>query len=269
MDDKPVKRYLFCGDSQSGHIGGLTHPDWRLSEKRNAKLIARGQGDWVKVQDVGWNFFVENTQAHYDGMFLMGDLIDGKGHFNGSRECLTTDRTEQQEMAVANFSHIDTDETVGVSGTCYHTGASEKWEPKILHDLGGTLRDIAEVHVNGLDLLIRARHHIGRTSTPVGGDIMLRKQMIDETSWQRDHDFRPADLYAFAHAHYCRIMQDVSWTAFIVPALQMWTEFGSTRCSGLIHYGVLELLIYADKSYRFIPKTMKLNKVALNEPLEW
>jgi len=269
MSDLLFKKYLICSDSQCGHMGGLTPPAWRVSEERNEELIAKGHGDWRTIEQVAFDFFQENTQGQYDGLCLLGDLIDGKGYYSGARECLTADRDEQVDMAEACFKHIRAKEIAGCYGTCYHVGASERWESQVLGKLGGSIRNVIEIHIKDFDILMRFRHHIGRTSTPTGGDIMLRKMMLNELMWERDHDIRPADVYGFAHAHYFRCLKDATWTVFINPSLQTWTEFGSTRCSGVIHFGVVELTIWEDGKIDINPKLMKLNTITTNKPLEW
>lgn len=259
-----MKRILFVGDQQCGHMSGLTHPSYWIPESRNKELGA----DWRGVQKKGWEFFFENTRRKkYDGLILMGDGIDGKQIKSGSRELITADRIEQCKMLRRTIDHIKTDKIAMVYGTGYHVGNFDRWEKTIAESIGADIKDIQEIKL--YDKILRARHHIGRSSTPVGGDIALRKFMVNEMLWERDHDIPPADMYVFAHAHYFRRLLDASWDVWINPPLQMWTEFGANRCSGVIHFGFTELEIYPDGKHNVTPYLMRLKTAKLNPIMEW
>lgn len=257
------KRFLLFGDTHCGHLGGLCPPGWRLTDEQCDAIGIK----WNVIQEKAWEFFMGCTKGKYDGALFMGDAIDGKERKQGSRQLITTDRNEQIEIFLKCVQHIKAANKAMVYGTGYHVGDDERFEKQAAEKWCADIRDIQEIEVYGK--LIRARHHIGRTATPVGGDIALRKAMVNELVWERDHGIRPADFYFWGHTHYYRKLEDAKWCATIVPALQAWTEFGQNRCGGVIHFGTLDFEIFEDGTFHIEPHLMELKNVVIGGTLQW
>ena len=130
------KKILVVGDNHTGHRGGLTPPEFWVSEEFCERIGA----NWRNIQKTGWEFFCAATRGKWDGMIHLGDAIDGKGRANGARELLTADRDEQIAWAVPCFNRIDTDNIIETTKKILDT-----YNPKYLW-LGSSLDGIGEVH---------------------------------------------------------------------------------------------------------------------------
>jgi len=258
------ERILFLSDGHCGHIGGLTPPEYRI----NAELCKDLGGDWLGVEEKCWEFFVEQVKGkEFDGCICAGDWIEGKALKSGGRDLLVADRDVQVKIALRCLEEVNAKRWAFVYGTGYHVGQDERWERKIAKAKGAPIEDILSINIMGK--LLRVKDHGSRTSTPVGGDIAIRKHMVHELVWQRDHGIQPADIYAFGHVHYYREIRDSKWVAFTLPALQAWTEFGANRCSGVFHFGTLEMEVFEDGRVETEKHLMELKTAKLTEVLEW
>jgi len=262
------KKILALGDFQCGHLGGLTPPAWHISQEREEE---EGLTGWRNVQEVTWKRFKRIAcKKEYDGLIVNGDAIDGHNFATAGRGLICSDIKGQTDMATHIIKQIhlkDNAEIAMTFGTPYHTGKLHRHEQDIADRVGASIQPAQTIKI--YDHIIRARHKIGRSGTPVGGDIMLRKKMLEELQWEHDHSIPPADIYIFSHAHYFRHIEDAKWHAIILPALQTWTEFGSTQCNGVIHWGIVELTMWENGDVFVQKDLMELGNVTLNKPLEW
>lgn len=236
------KRIVSIGDLHCGHKRGLTPPEWQYDAKIS---------DVGKAQKKYWNFYTSTAEAivtsncgHVDGLIINGDAIDGKGNKSGSREQITTDRIEQNAMAVECIKVWNPKWVIMTLGTRYHTGENENWEEllakDIHHDLDVPVSISAQetLIVNGL--VFDIKHKVGRSVIPHGRHTAAARAALWNKYWAERKQRPKADIIIRSHAHYYAITGDATFTAFILPALQgLGTEFGARECEGIVDFGIL------------------------------
>ena len=86
-----MKKGIVLTDFHSGHLAGLTPPNWRSLQPK-----------WDRLESELWDNYISMIHKHgpYDFGFFLGDLIDGTGARSGGTELITTDRNKQVEIAV-------------------------------------------------------------------------------------------------------------------------------------------------------------------------
>lgn len=249
-----MKRILFAGDFHAGHIGGLTPERWWINpDKLNKKEVK-----WREIQEITWNRFKQYLEelSPIHGCILGGDLPAGDDYKNKGKELITTSETKQAEICIEIVNTIPADNFVGVYGTPYHAGKQFTVEEMIAREIGFQIDSVVDINVDGIK--IRARHKIGNTSTPVGGDIALRKKEISQLVWKEKHDIDIADLLVFFHVHRWRKIDDKIMSC---PGLQTWTEYGGRECDGIIDWGLCAVDIENNEIIRFHKKLIRLKEV--------
>ena len=215
-----------------GHWAGLTPPAWQIKpdrHKRHAEIQRQAWADWRRL--------CVALQPIYD-VYLIGDLIDGRGDKSGSTELVTTDRIEQCDMAIQNAKMLNpTNGYMITFGTPYHTGQLEDFERLIADRLSAPIGDHHWPQVNGVTFDIK--HKIGGTSTPTGGDIALRKERLWNVLWDERGMAPKSDIILRAHVHSHRYIGENGWMAATCPSLQYWTKYGGRQCSGMVDWGIL------------------------------
>ena len=89
------RRIVVIGDGHSGHIAGITPPKWQTRDEQ------------AEVWD--WYYPLIRT-LNPDVLFVLGDMIEGKGKRSGSTELITADRMVQVEMATEVIDAVGCDE---------------------------------------------------------------------------------------------------------------------------------------------------------------
>lgn len=245
----------FPGDLHCGHAVGLTPPDWRLScGKRSARDVKKIRA----TQDEAWERYVQTCQAlKPDVAIWMGDLIDGRGERSGGCELLTSDRTEQCEMAAQCIFQMAAPVNVLIRGTSFHTGAFEQFEDAIPPLLTAERlscdgpHDHEQLKIDGV--VFDVKHKVGSSSIPHGGWTPLAKEDLWQLLYADAGLVQRADWVVRGHTHThlggWRMAGDQVQTFVSTPALQcMGSRFGKQQCSKLVDWGVFAVRIANDRA---------------------
>jgi hypothetical protein len=230
-----MKRILFTGDWHSGHVVGLTPPEWQYQE-----IGDRYHDKYAKIQHQMWDWFAEKVALYkpIDRLIINGDAIEGKGPRTGGTELLTSDRILQGKMAVRIAEEIGAPEIAMTFGTPAHTGLDEDMEILIADTLGATIESHLEREVEGVR--IDARHFIGSSSIPHGRFTPLAREDLWRLIWaDRSEKFAP-QLVIRNHVHYHSFCGNEFSTMITCPCMQgLGSKFGSRLCSGTVSLGFL------------------------------
>lgn len=235
-------RILALSDLHCGHIGGITPPGYRTSEK-----IHPG---WPEMQAKCWDRATRFVKSRkWDAVLLMGDNIDGRDEKSGGQELCISQPRHQCEAAAEFIRLANCKRMAGVYGTPYHTGKLTEEEDYLYKNLleipPERVGDQLLLDIDGL--IVDMRHDISGSSTPTGGDIALRKIAIDTRLWHLEHGRDLPRLILRGHVHYHRVLSDGigrnSWTVATLPALQTFTKFGRKRVQGrVIQWGIASII---------------------------
>jgi len=225
-----------------GHKRGLTPPEWWSASPD--KDDAKRQEAYYKFYQSTAKGVVDSNGGHIDGLIVNGDSIDGKGSKSGAREQITTDRIEQNAMAVECIKIWNPKWIIMSYGTPYHTGDDENWEDLLAKDLRHELDVPVSISaqetliVNGL--VFDIKHKVGRSAIPHGRHTAAARAAMWNKYWAERKQRPKADIIIRSHVHYYAITGDATFTAFILPALQgLGTEFGARECEGTVDFGLL------------------------------
>lgn len=200
-------KIVVMGDTHTGNLLGLTPK----------KYMRGGWGLELLIEEY-WNWFVNEIPKDIDLLICNGDLIDGEGKKN-SKDHLTTDIDAQVEMAIEIIETINAKKHIFTFGTPFHTGSSYDAEKQIAKNFDADIRTCQKLKLNGINFNIA--HTVGKTGTPVGGDIMIKKKMIWSSIYSiMDGDEQP-DIIIRSHAHEYRAVGNTLSKAFVCPALQL------------------------------------------------
>lgn len=259
------KKILFMSDTHCGHFSGLTPPEWWMNPERSNKL-----GMHIReIQETQYGFWKDSVKdKKYDLCIFNADAIDGKQKKSGGRGLITTSLKEQCEMAVRILEDVNAPLILMTIGSGYHVGRLELYEKNIAEqDSRVKIKNVIQkLEVNGLRF--KGRHKIGRSSTPVGGDIMLRKKWVDDLLWAQVNDSHPADIFFYSHVHYQRTLRQPEFIVFTTPSLQGFSEFGQLEASGYVHFGTIDMQVPASgklEEVTITPHVMKLKAVDFEE----
>ena len=240
------KGLLATSDWHCGHKAGLTPPEfqWKTTEDDTPyrQKVSR-------LQKSVWDDFAGKVKEFrpIDTLLINGDAIDGKGYRNGGREILYPDRDIQCDMVESIVKFINPMQLVMVSGTPYHTGATEQWEKQAFnrlankhikkHDWG----DHSYLDMNGC--IVSCKHFVSSSSIPHGRATALLKDGMWNKLWAAAFEDHPkANVLIRAHTHSYMQTDDDSSVNFILPGLQAAdTEFGKIKCCGTVKFGLVHM----------------------------
>lgn len=247
----PDKRVLIMSDTQSGCRTGLTPPKYQRQD----------DSKWQEIQETGWAFFCQAVDRWkpYDICLANGDMMDGEGTRSLGLE---RDWSEDDQIQIAAdiLAYTEAPKVRMTAGTFYHVKLLEKNIVPLLQLKGidANCKYWQFLNVNGVE--IAARHHVGGSSIPYGEATPLLKERMHNLRWTEMKVQKHADVIIRSHVHkYLRVLQDGVWSV-TTPSLQMLGDlYGSTRCSGVVHFGILVMdisengeIIWHDKRGREI-----------------
>lgn len=230
-------RIVALGDFHSGHVVGLTHPDFDAlpSENQGVRL------QLYRERRSYWNFYAETCKAlqPITVAIINGDCIDGKGEKSGGTELIAPDRNEQCEMAIAAIEELHAGAILMSYGTPYHTGVTEDFEDSIAKQVKA-LKVGGEDVFNANGVLINYRHAIGSSNIPHGRFTALARARLWNVLWAEHGEYPKADIILRSHVHYHDFCGESHWLAMTLPALQGYgSKFGSRIAQGIVNFGLV------------------------------
>lgn len=218
------KRVLVISDAHCGHISGLTPPDYQTRDP----------------QSEAWEWYSRLVQTlKPDVLFVLGDMIDGKGRRSGGTELVTSDRFVQTQMAEEVIAVANCKEITMVYGTPYHTGEEEDYEAIIARACGAYITGHAFPKCNGIQFDLK--HKVGGSTIPHGRATAIQKAKLWNKMWHDHNKEQPlADIIIRGHVHYHEYSGNSRGLAMTAPALQGWgSKFGVRQCEGIVDTGLL------------------------------
>jgi hypothetical protein len=242
MKKRPFHRNLSLADFHSGHLCGLTPPEF------SPPPINERAEKFSKVRDDLWAFFKESLDEFrpFDSVFVNGDCIEGKGERSGGTELITSGRAEQIEIARAVIHFVKAPVVRLLFGTPAHTGKDEDWEGVLDAMMQESTIGAHEwFSINGR--IFDVKHKVGSSTIPHGRLTPLAREVLWNRVWAARGEQPLADVLLRAHSHYYEHTDHDNCLAFNQPCLQGYgSKFGSRECSGTIDMGVLVFDIYTD-----------------------
>lgn len=229
-----TKRILAISDPHCGHKFGLCPPRWQRQCGKQATFASKM-----------WSEFKQMLQKHgpFDRVFLLGDLIDGRGEKSGGTELITSDRDEQCDIFEDAFKTISLHCNPGmmsmaVFGTGYHVSSNgEDFERNIAKHIGcKTIGGHEWAKVEGVTFDLK--HHCGRSSIPWSQYHAQAREAAWNELWHTDNMQPLASVYLRGHTHYFRYGGDGRKLFMTLPCLTWGSKFGSRRCAERIDWGI-------------------------------
>ena len=226
-----LKRFIVLGDLHCGHAGGLTPPGWQMKEERSPYFAAIESEMWRKYRAL-----VRKYTKGFKGKLIVvcnGDAIDGNHNIG---ECITTDRSEQVDMAVKCLQPWNASQYIFTYGTPFHTGKEEDWERELANKFEGDIAPFQYVDVDGLTFFFR--HKIGRSGVPYGRNTAVAKVKVWNELMAANAEVPRADILCFSHVHYHSYCGGADWMGMTLPALQTVSSYGGRECDGPVDWGI-------------------------------
>lgn len=250
-----MKRVLVISDLHCGHFAGLTPPDWNDAPQKNSEqrfMLYRARRTY-------WKFYKDTVDKlkPIDVLIVNGDAVDGKGQRSGSTELLTTDRTEQVDMATACIEVVEAKKVFMSFGTPYHTGVNEDWEAEIAKAVNAEKIGGEDwINVNGL--VFNYKHFVGSSSVPYGRMTAIAKERIWQILWNEYGEYPKADVLIRSHVHYFGHCGGYRWLAMTTPALQgVGSKYGKRKMSGTVDFGVVSFDVESKEEWSWESHILK------------
>lgn len=238
---------IIIGDTHCGHKMAITHPDFLKKNRPETKIVTPL-----------WEWYINELGTEkYDYVFHAGDVIDGQSRKDYSH-LSAPDIEEQQDMAIAVLSAIPSRSDTKyrfVYGSPYHAGNMTDDEKAIAVHFGD--KGIATERLLQIEGIRFHMSHTpgGKTTTPVGGDIAIRKQMIWNMIEKSINDVPMADFIIRAHIHEYRAVESIRQKAFSVPCMVIgnpdYNRHARRIAGGFYDLGFVTMKIDAGKVIEF------------------
>lgn len=240
MAGPKTKRVVIIADKHCGHRAGLTPPNWQFRKPSTEHIWQK----FTSVQEETWGLYAAaiKTLQPVHLLIVNADCIDGRGERSGGVELITSDRSEQVQMAVDCIKPWKAKHIVMTRGTDYHVAGAEEWENDIARAISAKIGDHEWVEVNGYTFDVK--HHIGSSSIPHGRATAVKRDELWNALWAEAGNQPRGDMIVRSHVHYCegsyRFSGGRKIEAMTTPALQaMGTRYGAKRCSGTVDWGLV------------------------------
>ena len=237
-----MHRIIVESDYHSGHLLGLTPPEWWSDYNR----------EWARALWDARKAFLDQL-PRVDDHVINGDAIDGPGKKDTAAH-LTTDIIDQVQMAEQAALMVRARRRWVVKGTGFHTDSGGNLERPFATAIGTTAEDELRLEIHGRK--IHLRHVVGRSDIPYGQYTQLGKDMINDLLQGEFEGYPGADLLIRSHVHYCTrvgvadAVRGLMREAITTPALQLraplQSEYTRKLRTWLYHVGLL--LIEIDKT---------------------
>jgi len=252
------KRILVISDNHGGHITGLTPPPFQFKEYGKSKTR---KNKWAGMQRDMWREFKKMMKRYepFDIGFHLGDLVEGKGKRSGGVELITSDMSEQADIATGVCDSVRLHASkgfkwYGASGTPYHVSSDgDDWDSIVAERSGfeefGTH---TWVDVNGC--IFDLKHKVGSSSVPHGRHTAIAKERLWNQLWGERQP--QANVVLRGHTHYHAYCGGADWLAMVCPSLQGWTKYGSAQCSGTVDFGIIVIDVDNKGRYEWTSDTI-------------
>jgi predicted phosphodiesterase len=245
-----MTKIILLSDNHSGHLMGMTHPDYPNEKKID------------EIMTPFWNWWMTTKKSEYDVMLHLGDCIEGPDT-KDSGFLRLPDISEQQENCIKVLKSANAKKHIFCYGTPYHVSTGnidfEKTIAEKMGDFG--ISWMRKIDVDGVKF--NMQHTIGKTSTPVGGDIMLRKQLIWNKLMSEPEGVEKADYIIRGHVHEYRSVSDVDTTVMTLPALKIgnadYDRYPRRMSGGFYNVGFCEMVVDNGKVLDFTKHIYKVN----------
>jgi hypothetical protein len=227
-----MKKIIFISDPHTGHVSGLTPPDYQA-----------GSREQVREQNKKWEWFCEKLleKGPFDAMISMGDIVDGQGVKDSSETIL--DPNKQISAAIDIVNLIEAPVNWFVFGTRVHTTTGDGLE--LDYEVARAINGSDDPKIKGQiwlqidDYVLDCRHApAGRSGVPhTKGNPLMRERMSNE-QWYLEGRQVLANHYFRGHCHYqYNVGVPNKWSAYAVPALQSPDTKHGRVLSQVVHCG--------------------------------
>ncbi len=250
-----MKRVVVISDLHCGNRGGLTPPAWQYSHDAEDKDMHK----FAHVQRQLWEWYSKKAAElqPIHALLINGDAIDGKGEKSGGTEQITLDRHKQTEIAEICIKEMKAEVIRMTYGSPYHTGIDEDWEDMVAKAVNALIGGDDNYDINGV--IFNMKHFESRSVVPYGRFTpLMRDRMWNELLHLRQ-GYPKADVLLRSHAHYYLHAEDAYGKAFVTPSLELYTKFGTRRCSGDINVGLINFDIEENGVFSWTTHLMYLN----------
>lgn len=250
-----MKRVVVLSDLHCGHRGGLTPPGWQYSHDAADKDMHK----FSHAQRQLWDWYAKTIESlqPIDVVLVNGDAIDGQGEKSGGTEQLTTDPHKQAEIAAICLNETKAKTFRLTYGSPYHTGVQMDWEDMVSDAVGGKIGGEDNYDLDGV--IFNLKHFESRSIVPYGRFTpLMRTKMWNELMHLRQ-GYPLADILIRSHVHYYLHAEDAYGKVFITPSLELFTKYGTRRCTGDINVGLLHFDLGQDRSVKWGVHLMYLN----------
>jgi len=234
-----MSKILLFSDPHCGHLVGLTPPEWQIPVSETSRSQ---RAKYARTQKEIWGWYVKTLKeiGKVDHAFVMGDLVDGDGKKSGGTELITTDRSEQCDMAVECLTLIKTDHMRMVFGTGYHAGNFEDWEAEIAKEMHCKIGSHEFPLVDGVRFDLK--HHVASSKHKHLRFTAIATEIKQNNDWANCGCQYRADVTVRGHVHYFDMIKDENSLGVVCPAMQGYgSKFGARRCSGRVNVGLVVL----------------------------
>jgi len=233
------KRVVAISDLHCGHRIGLTPPDY----------APRNTNKWHTAQRALWREYCRMVKAYspVDVLFVLGDVIDGRGEKSGSTELITTDRETQCQMAADCINMWKAPAIVMVFGTAYHTGQKEDWEINVAGKVNADKIGGQEwVQID--NVMFDLKHFIPGSGIPHGKGTQLAKEWLWNLVWNIRDEQPKADIFLRGHQHSFDGSFNDNYLAMTLPALQgLGSKYGTKIPAKRVDFGMVYFDVEGDK----------------------
>lgn len=212
-----MRKILFLADLHCGNIAGIAPPGYRCDAVR-------------EIQETFWDWYIETLEKHgpYDGVFVMGDVVDGEGK-KGTLDTFEPNIQRQAEAAAAviRASNVPADKIWMVRGTPFHTNSVMEYEDITASILNCSIQNVQKKEIEGWK--VHTKHVAGRSDTPYGQATPLLKE-LDRLEGEAFKEKKDApDVIARAHVHYDCLAKKHQRQVFDCPCLELPLDGANSR----------------------------------------
>jgi len=221
-----MRKILFLADLHCGNIAGIAPPGYRSDAVR-------------EIQETFWNWYVKELAANapYDGIFVMGDVVDGEGK-KGTLDTFETNIQRQAEAAalVIQEAHVDPEHIWMVRGTPFHTNGVLEYEDITAKILGCSIKNVQKREIEGWK--VHGKHVANRSDIPYGQGTPLLKE-LDRMEGEAFKESKDApDVVARGHVHYETLVRKHFRQVFTCPSLELPLDGANSRRYSSAEYDV-------------------------------